>query len=113
MAHKHLPKLFRRVRQTKGIKLAQLARMVGYRNIAKGANRITRFEERGEVSHELLDKLTLALDVNAQDFDDAIEQDLTQRMNERAAQAAVMRRLRRSYPPARHSVYRVVCPEDE
>jgi hypothetical protein len=40
----------RRVRQ--GLTLGQIARMVGFRNVSKGANRIARFEREGTVTED-------------------------------------------------------------
>ena len=49
--------------------------MVGYRNSAKGRNRIERFEQRGEIHTDLLRKLADELDIDKATIDALIEQD--------------------------------------
>jgi hypothetical protein len=55
--------------------LGQLARMVGYRNLSKGANRIQRFEKDGMIGGELLGKLMVALEIEATTVKELAEKD--------------------------------------
>ena len=61
-----LARHFSSVRRNKGIRLGQLARMVGYRNVPKGANRIDRFEKWSRIHDNLLVKLADALGIDHQ-----------------------------------------------
>jgi len=55
---------FKSERLAKNLSLGDLARLVGYKNVAKGANRIIRFEREGVITDELLIKLAKALDID-------------------------------------------------
>lgn len=55
---------FRRKREKLGIARGELARRLGYRNIAKGARRIHLFETEGEIPKELLWQLAGVLEVD-------------------------------------------------
>jgi hypothetical protein len=48
----------------KGLTTGQLARLVGYKNIGKGVNRINEFEESGDLHRDLLVKLVEALEID-------------------------------------------------
>ena len=63
MTH-HLMTYFHEQRIERGLTLVQLAMMIGYRNVKKGASRIGQFERDGRVSEELLAKLAEALGVD-------------------------------------------------
>jgi len=54
----YLSRYFRSRREANRLTFGDLARRCGYKNISKGANRIQRFEERGEIEPDLLAKLT-------------------------------------------------------
>jgi transcriptional regulator with XRE-family HTH domain len=60
----HLAAYFHDRRNERGLTLAQLAMIVGYRNIRKGANKIARFERQGRVTEELLAMLAEALEID-------------------------------------------------
>src|SRR5687767_12756698 len=60
----HLSRFFHSVRLAKGLSLGQLARLIGYRNISKGANRIRAFENSGAVHPDLFGKLASALEID-------------------------------------------------
>jgi len=62
-----------RIRQS--LSLGQLARLVGYRNVAKGANKICRFERGGIVTDNLLAALADALGIDHPTVERLIEQD--------------------------------------
>jgi len=55
--------------------LGELAHMVGYRNIAKGANKICRLERDGVFRDDLLAVLADALDIDLPTVESLIEQD--------------------------------------
>jgi len=69
---------FRQIRLLKGLKLGQLARLVGYANISKGANRINAFEHSGIVHQELLSKLAEVLGIDHQTVEKLAEDDRRQ-----------------------------------
>lgn len=62
-------------RKSQGLSLGQLAKLVGYRNISKGANRIARFERAGIITDDLLAALADALDIDYPTVERLIEQD--------------------------------------
>ena len=69
---------FRHARLEKGHNLAQLARLVGYKNVAKGANRINAFERGGSVHADLRSKLAEVLGIDQQTVDRLMEEDRRQ-----------------------------------
>lgn len=54
---------FRKQRLARGLTLGKLAARVGYRNMSRGANRIHRFEQTGQIHRDLLGKIAVALGV--------------------------------------------------
>jgi hypothetical protein len=73
----HLGNFFHDQRVNQCLSLGQLARMVGYRNVSKGANRIVRFEREGTVTEDLLAALADALGIDLQTVKGLIDQDRT------------------------------------
>ncbi len=71
----NLAEHFSKVRRRKDITLAQLARMMGYRNISKGCRRIDRFEKFGDICEELLVKLAVALTIDQQTVARLLDED--------------------------------------
>jgi transcriptional regulator with XRE-family HTH domain len=71
----HLATYFCDQRTEKGVTLGQLARMVGYKNVSKGANKISRFEQQGTVTEELLVRLAEALDIDLPTVEALMEKD--------------------------------------
>jgi hypothetical protein len=71
----HLAEYFSTVRRNKGIGLAQLAKMIGYKNVSKGSRRIDQFERWSVIHEDLLRKLAAALDIDNQTVARLIEQD--------------------------------------
>jgi transcriptional regulator with XRE-family HTH domain len=69
---------FRKLRLEKGLKLSQLARLAGYSNISKGANRINAFERSGIVHADLCVKLADVLGIDRPTVDRLIEEDRSQ-----------------------------------
>src|SRR5437588_201542 len=81
----HLGRYFREQRIQQGLALGQLARLVGYRNVSKGANRITRFEREGKVTEDLLAVLAEARrrsPVAPPKVEDLVAQDGQERLRE-------------------------------
>jgi transcriptional regulator with XRE-family HTH domain len=76
----HLGTYFRERRQQQGLTLGQLARMVGYRNVSKGSNKIVRFEREGAITEELLALLAEALHIDLPTVEELIEQDRKERL---------------------------------
>ena len=60
----HVSRYFKQRREEKGLTRAQLAQLVGYRNISKGCRRLAEFEETGAVHPDLFGKLTAALAID-------------------------------------------------
>src|SRR5947209_5529855 len=71
-----LGQYIQQVRMEKGLSRGQLARLVGYENISKGANRIHQFETSGKTAdHELLRKLAAVLEIDETTFVDLAKRD--------------------------------------
>ena len=60
----HLSEHFKQRRLKKKLRLADLAKAVGYRNVVRGIRRIDTFEQTGVAHSDLLAKLAAALDVD-------------------------------------------------
>src|SRR5262249_14648590 len=73
---------FREQRIRQGLSLGALARVVGYRNVSKGSNRICRFERNGEITEELLVHLADALGIDFSTVERLIEEDRLDRLRE-------------------------------
>jgi transcriptional regulator with XRE-family HTH domain len=71
----YLGSYFREQRLQQGLSLGALARLVGYRNVSKGANKIVRFEREGVVTEELLASLAEALHIDLPTVERLIDQD--------------------------------------
>ena len=71
----HVSSLFRRRRVDRGLTTGQLARLLGYSNVNKGSNRITRFEGGGKVAPDLMVRLASALEVTPDEIRLAIGED--------------------------------------
>lgn len=71
----HLADYFQRIRQDQGLGLAQLARLIGYKNVTKGCNKIQRFEQRGDIHGALLRKLADALGIHDDTIESLLERD--------------------------------------
>lgn len=66
---------FRQLRLTHGLTLAQTAKLLGYRNTAKGCRRVSTLEDRGRAHPILLAKLGNLLGVSAATIDELAKQD--------------------------------------
>ena len=59
----HLSKFFRERRLEKGLSLGQVARLLGYTNLSRGANRIQSLERGDKVRPDFLGRLAEVLEV--------------------------------------------------
>jgi hypothetical protein len=59
-----LSEYFRFVRERDHVPLSTLAKSLGYSNLSKGANKITRFEQTGDIDPHLLLPLATALGIS-------------------------------------------------
>jgi hypothetical protein len=66
---------FKAQRLAKNLHPGDLARLVGYKNIAKGANRIVRFERQGIINDDLLIRTARALEVAWETVEELADQD--------------------------------------
>lgn len=60
---RQLTNFFRKRRLEKNLRLSAVARLVGYRNINRGCNRLVKFEREGIIRDDLLIKLAAVLDI--------------------------------------------------
>jgi transcriptional regulator with XRE-family HTH domain len=78
----HLGTYFHERRQQRGLGLGQLARLVGYRNVSKGSNRIARLEREGAVAEDLLLRLAKALGIDLPTVEGLMEKDRQERLRQ-------------------------------
>jgi transcriptional regulator with XRE-family HTH domain len=71
----HLSSLFAKRRVERGLTTSQLARLLGYRNLAKASNRIQSFEAGGKVSPGLLAGLSSALEITPDEIRKSLSED--------------------------------------
>jgi transcriptional regulator with XRE-family HTH domain len=69
---------FRQTRLARGLRLGDLARRLGYKNVGKGANRINTFERGGRIHKDLFAKLAVALGIDSETVDRLVEEDRRQ-----------------------------------
>jgi hypothetical protein len=60
----HLARHFHVRRLEKGLRLGQVARMLGYRNVTKGSRLVQTFERTGKIDIRLLEQLAAALEID-------------------------------------------------
>src|SRR6516165_7265670 len=63
----HLGDAFKTRRLYRKLTTGQLARLAGYSNLGRGANRIHGFEAGGKIAPDLLGKLAAILEINPED----------------------------------------------
>ena len=63
----HLGDAFKARRLDRKLTTGQLARLAGYSNLGRGANRIHGFEAGGKIARDLLGKLAAILEINPED----------------------------------------------
>jgi transcriptional regulator with XRE-family HTH domain len=73
---------FQERRRQRGLTLGQLARLLGYKNVSKGSNRIARFERHGAVTPDLLLHLAEALGIDLAIVEGMLERDRQERPRE-------------------------------
>jgi transcriptional regulator with XRE-family HTH domain len=78
----HLGDYFKEQRDKRGLSLGQLARLLGYRNVSKGSNRIARLEREGAASEDLLLHLAEALGIDLATVERLLERDRQERLRE-------------------------------
>lgn len=71
----HLSDFFRNRRFAKKLSLEQLARLLGYTNVAKGCNRIRKFEGGGKVHPDLLGRLPDVLEITTEEIQQRMSED--------------------------------------
>ena len=97
----HLSRHFKKCREAKTLRYGDAARLCGYKNVTKGANKIIRFEERGSIQPNLFDKLKTILEVDDATVDELVHQDqedYLRRWREWASQPVPMVVYRRRLP---------------
>jgi transcriptional regulator with XRE-family HTH domain len=83
-----LGELLRAERLKQGLTLGELARLVGYRNFAKGARRITCLEQTGSGTFDLLVNIAHALNLDRMVVERLAEEDHLERLREWEAWAS-------------------------
>jgi len=71
----HLSNCLRKRRTEKKLSLGQVAHLLGYTNLSKGANRIQRFEVGGKIAPDLLTKLSEVLEIGPDEIRQRINED--------------------------------------
>ena len=76
----HVAAYFRKRRLSLGLKLSEVALRMGCpatdRSLSHGCNRLYRFEQTGEISAELFQKLTAALEIDQTTVNGLLKKDL-------------------------------------
>jgi transcriptional regulator with XRE-family HTH domain len=71
----HLSRFFRQRREARKLSFGDLARQLGYKNVAKGANKVIKFERDGNIRPELFRKLAAVLEISADEIRRCVEED--------------------------------------
>jgi len=71
----HLSRYFRQRREARKLSFGDLARQLGYKNVAKGANKVIKFERDGIIRLELFRKLATVLEISADEIRRCVEAD--------------------------------------
>jgi transcriptional regulator with XRE-family HTH domain len=71
----HLSRFFRQRREARKLSFGDVARLLGYTNVAKGANKVIKFERDGFIQPELFRKLAAVLEISDDDIRRCIEAD--------------------------------------
>jgi hypothetical protein len=71
----HLARYFHVRRLEKGLRLGQVARMLGYRNLTKGSRLVQTFERTGKIDTLLLEKLAVVLEITKKTQNDLLFED--------------------------------------
>jgi len=73
----HLSRYFKKRRLEMKLRLGELAKTLGYRNISKGARRVDAFETTGNIKEQLFKKLTAVLEIDEKTVNGLLQQDLS------------------------------------
>ena len=108
----HLGSFFHLQRLQVNLSLGQLARLVGYRNVSKGSNKICRFEREGTATEVLLAALADVLSIDLPTVESLIDQDRKEYLHawEAWVNEPVPMQLIARYMPAVYA--RVALPEE-
>ena len=71
----HLSRFFRHRRESLKLSFGDVARRLGYQNVAKGANKVITFERDGSIRPDLFRRLAAILEISADDIRRCIEED--------------------------------------
>jgi transcriptional regulator with XRE-family HTH domain len=71
----HLSRFFRQRRESLKLSFGDVARRLGYKNVAKGANKVITFERDGSIRPDLFSKLAAVLEISVEDICRCIEED--------------------------------------
>jgi transcriptional regulator with XRE-family HTH domain len=71
----HLSRFFRQRRESLKLSFGDVARRLGYKNVAKGANKVITFERDGSIRPDPFRRLAAALEISAEDIRRCIEAD--------------------------------------
>jgi transcriptional regulator with XRE-family HTH domain len=71
----HLSCFFRQRREARKFSFGDVARRLGYKNVAKGANKVIKFERDGNIRPDLFSKLAAVLEISVEDIRRCIEED--------------------------------------
>ena len=72
----HLAGYFHKRRLEKGLRLGQVAKLLGYGNIGKGAKRVQTFEQTGDINTDVFTKLASVLEVDQATVNRLLQEDL-------------------------------------
>jgi transcriptional regulator with XRE-family HTH domain len=71
----HLSRFFRQRRESLKLSFGDVARRLGYKNVAKGANKAIKFERDGRIQPELFRKLAAVLEISTEDIRRCLRED--------------------------------------
>jgi len=71
----HLSRFFRQRREGRKLSFGDVARLLGYSNVAKGANKVIKFERDGNIRPELFRNLAAVLEISTDDIRRCMEAD--------------------------------------
>ena len=72
----HLSRYFKKIGKEKGLRLGEVARTLGYRNVSKGARRVDTFETTGDIKEHLFKKLAAVLEIDEKTVNGLLQEDL-------------------------------------
>lgn len=71
----HLSRFFRKRREARKLSFGNVARLLGYVNVTKGANKVIKFERDGYIKPDLFRKLAAVLEISDDDIRRCLEED--------------------------------------